>query len=75
MARVLLDYGWRVQFSVFESTQVTEPLMEECLARIQKELGDGDSFRVYSLCKACSTKVRSLGQDPAQKDLQTVIVI
>ena len=75
VSRILLDYGWRVQLSVFESTEITDPLMEDCLGRIRKELGDGDSFRVYSLCRACSDKVRSLGRDPARVDLPTVIVI
>lgn len=63
VAKILADYGDRVQYSVFElllrkAEQLTE--MERRLSRVvdTKE----DSIRIYSLCASCLKRVRIIGR-------------
>jgi len=56
VANVLADFGWRVQYSVFEVTNINEHQLDRCLWRVRRELDQSDSFRVYRLCAACSQK-------------------
>lgn len=48
IAKVLLDYGQRVQKSVFE-LYIKEELFEACMARLAPLIGETDSLRIYQL--------------------------
>jgi CRISPR-associated protein Cas2 len=60
LARLLLDYGDRVQRSVYEAILTAEEL-KEVLEEVAKYVSDKDSLRAYPLCAACSEKVVALG--------------
>lgn len=62
MAKILLDYGDRVQCSVFEA-QLDAKDVERILRRARRLVAEGDSLRIYALCAACSEKVQSLGRE------------
>ena len=63
MARVLKDYGSRVQYSVFEAV-VNEEQLEELMERVEELLdNDEDSVRYYLICASCLKKVRVQGRE------------
>lgn len=56
VANILLDYGYRVQYSVFEA-EVSEAVEKEMLLRLKKVIDVGeDSLRVYHICRKCLTR-------------------
>jgi len=73
ICNLLLDYGERLQFSVFEAD-----LDPKDVADILKSLGDcigsGDSFRMYPLCKSCAVGVCTLGRDTYRNSSSARIV-
>jgi CRISPR-associated protein Cas2 len=62
IAKILEDYGERVQYSVFEcdltAKQITKLLKELKEAMDDKE----DSIRAYRLCAACVAQIKPMGQ-------------
>lgn len=63
VARVLDDFGVRVQESVFE-IWMTDEDWHDLQARLTPLLEDGaGEVRFYPLCRACREKVRSFGKD------------
>lgn len=74
VAKILKDYGQRVQLSVFEAD-----LDAKALARLQKRLARclapaEDSLRFYPLCAACVTKIIILGQGAVTQDPEVIII-
>lgn len=75
LARVLQDYGDRVQYSVFECD-----LSPVQLTRLLREVGSvmeakADSVRVYRLCVSCVGQIVVLGQAvPPVQDPEVFIV-
>jgi CRISPR-associated protein Cas2 len=63
LANYLLDYGDRVQGSVFEADLSTEDV-QEILAYAEKLLSAGDSLLLYPLCRACRSRIQLLGPPP-----------
>lgn len=64
VSKVLLDYGNRVQYSVFE-VSATEKLSE-----IKERVNDlidkkEDNIRFYLLCNGCKKKVKVIGKERA----------
>jgi CRISPR-associated protein Cas2 len=58
---VLLDYGTRVEESVFEC-MLEAPLAAGMTDRIQKVVDSGeDKVLVYGLCESCAGKVLTMG--------------
>lgn len=57
VVKILLEFGYRVQKSVFECFMSRETV-EECVIKL-KEVIDAkvDSVRFYPLCKDCEEKV------------------
>ncbi|HTE18891.1 MAG TPA: CRISPR-associated endonuclease Cas2 [Armatimonadota bacterium] len=73
LADLLLDWGPRVQKSVYEA-ELTAAEAEEILREAAKYVGREDSFRIYRLCSACRDRTRTLGrEDPA--DLDGLIIL
>jgi CRISPR-associated protein Cas2 len=61
LANLLLDYGDRVQKSVFEA-DLTRSEMKEILEKASKYLAAEDSLRLYPLCQECQAEVRMQGR-------------
>ncbi len=62
LSKVLLDYGKRVQESVFWVELEEEELVERMKARVRREVSEGeDSVWVVALCKGCSGRVEAVG--------------
>ncbi len=68
LAKLLLDYGKRVQYSVFEC-DLTPGQIDAMLQRINKVVDEEvDSVRVYRLCAACEKTVTIIGQGELNRD-------
>lgn len=61
LANILLDYGDRVQKSVFEA-ELTPAALDELLAKATRELEQEDNLRVYPLCGFCEGRIRNFGR-------------
>lgn len=67
-ARTLLDYGKRVQKSVFEC-HLDQKLLLKMRGEIWKLINpQQDSVRLYSLCKRCQEGVDLVGLGPPTDD-------
>jgi CRISPR-associated protein Cas2 len=67
VAKILLDYGERVQYSVFEVVMVDK--LAEIKDRITPIVNEKeDSVRYYTICKGCESKIEVSG---VKADLQT----
>lgn len=63
LANLLLDYGHRIQFSVFEAWLNTT-LLDELLRRAMPLLDPTkDSLRFYPLCRSCTRRCLCFGRD------------
>ena len=61
MSKTLLDFGSRIQESVFECP-LNDDLLDRMMARLEKlALGDDDRVRVYRLGGPCVERVRIYG--------------
>ena len=61
LATLLLDYGDRVQKSVYEA-ELDDLELRKVLQRAEKYIGEEDSPRVYPLCRACFGGVITRGR-------------
>ncbi len=61
VANLLLDYGTRVQYSVFELL-IDERKLDELVERLKPFPECSDSIRVYQICEGCLKKAVLLGR-------------
>jgi len=61
LATLLLDCGDRVRKSVYEA-DLDDLELRKVLQRAEKYIGEGDSLRVYPLCRACPGGVMTRGR-------------
>ena len=62
VAKILLDYGDRVQYSVFEA-ELDGELLEEMCRRLAKAIDpEEDSIRIYHICQNCLKQIRFQGR-------------
>lgn len=62
IAKILEDYGDRVQYSVFEAL-LKKKEIAEMTQRVEKEIEpEEDSIRIYQLCRGCESRIETLGQ-------------
>ena len=73
VAKTLLDFGSRVQYSVFECI-MDDKLLEKLFAKLSKIAADDDSIRIYSLCAKCETSVKIIGRGEITKDEEVYIL-
>ena len=74
VARVLKDFGSRVQLSVFEAYLEARDL-ERLRSRLAKHLDpETDSVRLYPLCAACCPGILVLGQGVVTQDPEVIII-
>ncbi|MBW1973230.1 MAG: CRISPR-associated endonuclease Cas2 [Deltaproteobacteria bacterium] len=74
VAKILLDYGRRVQKSVFEC-RVGEKEYLKIKERIEKTIDmNEDSVRYYFLCAKCQENIDISGWGTVTEDEETIIV-
>jgi len=74
VAKLMLRFGDRVQFSVFECN-VEEKEFLIMLKKLEKAVfPKEDSVRIYVLCKECVSRIRIIGIGKVQEDPDLVIV-
>lgn len=74
VVKTLLQYGYRVQKSVFEGYLSHEDVAE-CKAKLLAEIDQGeDSVRFYPLCKKCEAEVEIQGIGKKVEELDYVII-
>jgi CRISPR-associated protein Cas2 len=73
-AKILLDFGRRVQYSVYECL-VDDKDLKKLVNRLQKTISEQtDSVRIYVLCANCkkTVKIMGLGQLTEEKEIYIV---
>lgn len=61
VAKIMEDYGTRVQYSIFE-IHADGAILSEIMRRVSGVLDEqNDSVRIYPLCKSCEKKTEVLG--------------
>ena len=74
VARVLLDYGSRVQYSVFEC-RIEPKHFARMHDRLKKEIDEAqDQVRFYQLCQNCIKTVTFLGHGEIEPEPDVLIV-
>jgi CRISPR-associated protein Cas2 len=62
VAKIIKDYGVRVQKSIFE-VSVPDPLFAEMKARIEEVIvAETDGVKYFPMCEKCSGTVEIIGQ-------------
>jgi CRISPR-associated protein Cas2 len=68
IAKILDDFGDRVQYSVFECI-IDQDLLEKMVCRLEKVVKlEEDSVRVYALCANCEKVIKVIGQGEVTKE-------
>jgi len=74
LAKFLLDYGDRVQYSVFEC-DLTDKTLDSLLKGIVEYIStDEDNVRVYRLCAECVKHARSFGSQVERPNSDIIIL-
>jgi len=74
VAKILVNVGTRVQYSVFEII-VNKLRLEKTLFKLKKVVNlDEDSIRLYHFCPTCMTGIEIIGQGKVTKDEDYYIV-
>jgi len=73
MAKTMLDFGDRVQHSVFEC-RLEDKRLELLIKRLEKFVGTEDSVRIYSLCAKCESAAKTMGRQDEPKNDKLFIV-
>jgi len=73
VADTLLDFGKRVQYSVFEC-ELSEDYLENLVRKLKEIVSSEDSIRIYSLCSQCIKSIRILGTGTITEDENVVIL-
>ncbi len=74
IAKILLDYGPRVQYSVFEAeldADTLDRLRERIIAVVEPA---EDSVRIYPHCVACTARIEIIGQGIVSQDPEFIII-
>ena len=75
IAKILEDFGDRVQYSIFEMELDRAEQLDEMQTRLARVLDPGtDSVRIYFLCQGCQPKIAILGQGKVYQDEDVYIV-
>lgn len=74
MSKTLLDFGTRIQESVFECP-LNDALLERMMGRLERvPLGDDDRVRVYRLCSQCIERVQIYGPGDVTREPEFYLV-
>jgi len=74
VSEALLDFGVRVQESVFECI-LEPPLAEKMVTRLRSLIaGEVDKINIYQLCGACAERSIGIGQAEVARDRPFYVV-
>ncbi len=74
LAKILKDYGDRVQESVFECI-LDKNLLDKMTKKIDKVINQKeDSVRIYTLCANCEKNIRIMGIGKVTRDEEVYII-
>jgi CRISPR-associated protein Cas2 len=74
LSDVLLDFGTRVQESVFQCL-IDAPLAEKMMARVRRTIEENsDKVHVVALCDACGGRVVTIGLARQARDPEYLII-
>ena len=74
IAKTLLDFGARVQYSVFECI-MDDNLHQELMDRLSRIVAEEeDKIRIYALCANCEGRIAVLGRGEVTKDKEVYIL-
>ncbi len=73
VANLLLDYGTRVQYSVFELL-IDEKKLDELVERLKPFPECGDSIRIYRICAGCLKKGILVGRGEFEREVTFHVV-
>ena len=75
VAKILTDYGDRVQYSVFEG-DLTVKQINQLWQELEKVIApEEDSLRLYRLCGECAPRVKILGQARPPAETPEVYIV
>jgi len=75
IAKTLLDYGDRVQYSVFECN-LTHTQVLKLVKELKAIVNEGeDSLRIYRFCADCKQLVQAIGQAKPPVDDPEVYIV
>lgn len=75
MSKFLLDYGQRVQYSVFEFDLSKKNLDIVIKGVVEYTDRDEDSIRIYRLCAECVALIQAYGPQKLREQSSVAIVI
>ncbi len=68
IAKILDDFGDRVQYSVFECL-IDKTFLDKMVSRLQGVVNEAeDSIRIYALCGNCESIIKIIGQGEVSKE-------
>lgn len=73
VAKIMLDYGQRVQYSVFEC-RMDAGQLSELIRRITGLVAEEDSLRIYGICRSCEKTITVLGHGEVLQDKDVYIL-
>ena len=74
MAKILLDFGNRVQYSVFEAS-LDKKLFDKLLKRVNSVVDEQeDNVRIYPLCAICENGIINIGKGDVLEDKDVYIL-
>ena len=74
IAKTLLDFGSRVQYSVFECI-LDDDLLRQMRERIEKIASiEEDRVRIYTMCAKCERAIALIGRGEITKDKDVYII-
>lgn len=74
VSKTMLDFGTRVQDSVFECIINDDEHLEKMIEKLSKMVSEEDSVRIYALCAKCEKVVKVLGGGKVTKDENVYIL-
>ena len=75
VAKILLNYSIRVQYSVFECYE-NEEIVKKLIEDISKEINEKeDSVIFYRVCSSCENKIKVLGKEKKDDFEQDYIIV
>ena len=75
VAKGLLDYGDRLQYSVFEC-DLTAQQMARMVTEVKGVINaEADSVRVYRLCAACVQQIQAISQAGPPAEAPVVCIV
>jgi CRISPR-associated protein Cas2 len=73
IAKTLLDFGERVQYSVFECI-LDEKIFEKLINRLHRIISEEDSIRIYPMCAKCEREIAVFGRGGVTKEEDVYIL-